>query len=81
MRKLLIFLSLLACTSSVYATTTRTGSIVIDDAFSGTTIATEVIQEDQYFTEDEVVEIAIVEMVATLIFWVIAFGLNLKNII
>jgi len=68
MRKILIFLSLLACTSSVYATTTRTGSIVIDDAFSGTTISTEVIQEDQYFTEDEVVEIAIVEMVGVLVF-------------
>ena len=43
--------------------------------------AISIAEADQYFTEDEIEEIAIVEMVATLIFWVIAFGLNLKNIV
>lgn len=70
----------------VYSTQYR---VIVDTPWSSWTLISEIAMfdsdavatQDQYFTEEGIKEIAIVEMVWLLIFWVIAFGLNLKNII
>lgn len=68
--------------SSIYRLVIDTGG-TLDTRISEIQMfdATSIAEQDQFFTEDQILEIAIAEMVWLLMFSIIAFALNLKNIV